>query len=208
MKIGLTYDLKDDYLKEGYGAEEVAEFDKIETIEEIENALHENRFETERIGNLKALVQKLADKQRWEMVFNIAEGMFGIGREAQVPALLDAYEIPYTFSDPLVLGLSLHKGMTKMVLRDNGIKTPDFYIVKREKDIENINLPFPLFAKPLAEGTGKGIDQLSKISNFDELKKRCIKLLEKFRQPVLVETFFREENLPREYLEPENTPEL
>jgi len=189
MKVGIAYDLKEDYIKEGYGEEDVAEFDRIETIEEIEKALQENGFETERIGNLKSLVRKLADNRRWDMVFNIAEGMYGIGREAQVPALLDAYCIPYTFSDPLVLALTLHKGMTKTIVRDKGIRTPDFYVVEKEHDIENINLPFPLFAKPLSEGTGKGIDQLSKIDNYKNLKERCIKLLEKFRQPVLVETF-------------------
>jgi len=189
MKIGIAYDLKEDYIKEGYGEEDAAEFDRIETIEEIEKALHENGFQTERIGNLKSLVRRLADNQRWDMVFNIAEGMYGIGREAQVPALLDAYCIPYTFSDPLVLALTLHKGMTKTIVRDKGIRTPDFYVVEKEHDIENINLPFPLFAKPLSEGTGKGIDQLSKIDNYKNLKERCIKLLEKFRQPVLVETF-------------------
>ncbi|MFH2094707.1 MAG: D-alanine--D-alanine ligase, partial [Bacteroidota bacterium] len=69
MKIGLTYDLKDDYLKEGYSEEEVAEFDKIDTIEGIENALHALDFETERIGNVKALMAQLQKGRRWDMVF-------------------------------------------------------------------------------------------------------------------------------------------
>jgi len=189
MKIGLSYDLKEDYLNEGYGQEEVAEFDKLETIEEIEKALHENGFETERIGNLKSLVQKLATHQRWDMVFNIAEGMYGMGREAQVPAILDAYQIPYTFSDPLVLALTLHKGLTKEIIRNAGIATADFFVVREAEDIEKVNLEFPLFAKPVAEGTGKGIDQFSEIKTKNELKQICIRLLEKFKQPVLVEMF-------------------
>ena len=90
------------------------------------------------------------------MVFNICEGMYGIGREAQVPALLDAYRIPYTFSDPLVLALTLHKGMTKRVVRDAGIATPPFALVNSPADIALVDLQYPLFVKPNAEGTGKG----------------------------------------------------
>ncbi|MFH2096802.1 MAG: D-alanine--D-alanine ligase, partial [Bacteroidota bacterium] len=126
---------------------------------------------------------------RWDMVFNICEGMFGIGREAQVPAILDIYNIPYVFSDPLVLSLTLHKGMTKRVIRDLGLLTPDFYVVDTPADIENVDLPYPLFAKPVAEGTGKGINALSKISTKEELKTACIEKLERYRQPVLVETY-------------------
>ena len=189
MKIGLVYDLKDDYLRQGYGEEDVAEFDKIETIEEIEKALHENSFDTERIGNIKALVSALADNRKWDIVFNIAEGMYGMGREAQVPALLDAYQIPYTFSDPLVLSLTLHKGLTKEIVRNAGIATADFCVVRQVEDIEKITLPFPLFAKPIAEGTGKGIDKFSEINSAEDLNRICLSLLKRFGQPVLVETF-------------------
>jgi D-alanine-D-alanine ligase len=123
------------------------------------------------------------------MVFNIAEGLRGYGREAQVPALLDAYDVPYTFSDPLVLALALHKGMTKRVLRDAGIPTSDFRIIETPDDIRHVDLPFPLFAKPVAEGTGKGITAASKIASVSDLKKVCRDLLTKFRQPVIVESF-------------------
>jgi len=52
-----------------------------------------------------------------------------------------------------------------------------------------VELPYPLFAKPVAEGTGKGITAASKIENRTELARVCEKLLAGFRQPVLVETF-------------------
>jgi len=123
------------------------------------------------------------------LVFNIAEGLKGFGREAQVPALLDAYDIPYTFSDPLILSLTLHKGMTKHVIRDLGIPTADFTIVESESDIGVIELRFPLCVKPVAEGTGKGITARSKISCRTELVAVCRRLLAEYGQPVLVETF-------------------
>ena len=189
MIIGLTYDLRQEYLAAGYSEEQTAEFDRPDTIDAIERALIAMGHETRRIGNVKSLVRRLADGERWGMVFNICEGMFGLGREALVPALLDAYEIPYTFSGPLVLALCLDKALTKRVLRTMGVATPDFAVVTIPEDISAVHLPFPVFAKPLAEGTGLGIDQASKIDSDSELAAVCLKLLGKFKQPVLVEAY-------------------
>jgi len=189
VKVGITYDLRDDYLAEGYGEEETAEFDHPRTIAAIDDALRALGYETDRIGHIRALVRRLVAGDRWDLVFNIAEGLRGFGREAQIPALLDAWEIPYVFSDPLVLSLTLHKGMTKRVIRDLGIPTPDFAVVETPEEIAAVKLPFPLFAKPVAEGTGKGVTAASKIGDPAELGRICRKLLADFRQPVLVETF-------------------
>ena len=189
MNIGLTFDLKDDYLALGFSEEESAEFDKPDTIEAIETAINKAGHTTERIGNIWDLTKALSQGKTWDLVFNIAEGLRGIGREAQVPALLDAYNIPYTFSDPLVLSLSLHKGMTKRVLRDLNLATTDFAEVKTIEDVEPVNLPFPLFAKPIAEGTSKGVSLTSIVKNKVELKLECERLINVFNQPVLLETF-------------------
>jgi D-alanine-D-alanine ligase len=189
MRVGITYDLRDDYLRAGYGEEETAEFDREDTIDAIETTLEELGYEPVRIGNVKALMQRLNDGDRWDLVFNIAEGLRGYGREAQVPAILDAYDIPYIFSDPLVLSLTLHKGMVKHVVRDLDIPTPDFCVVESPSDVSSVNLSFPLFAKPVAEGTGKGIDSASKILDRQSLESVCRRMLRDYRQPVLVEAF-------------------
>jgi D-alanine-D-alanine ligase len=185
----MTYDLRDDYLAAGFAEEETAEFDRASTIEAIENAIRNMGHEPVRIGNIKSLVQRLAAGQSWDLVFNIAEGLYGFGREAQVPALLDAYRIPYVFSDPLVQALTLHKGMAKRVIRDAGLPTADFAVIESGSDIDGIDLPYPLFAKPVAEGTGKGVTPTSKIGDGSGLRETCNRLLSEFRQPVLVETF-------------------
>jgi len=189
MKVGITYDLREDYLARGYGEEETAEFDRLDTIEAIEGTLTDLGFRAERIGNIWALASRLVAGERWDLVFNIAEGLRGFGREAQVPSLLDAYDIPYTFSDPMILALTLHKGMTKRVVRDLGLATPDFAVVEDESEIETVSLPYPLFAKPVAEGTGKGIDAASKVVDREELAQVCRRLLAQFEQPVLLETY-------------------
>ncbi|HPD56728.1 MAG TPA: hypothetical protein P5294_07645 [Smithellaceae bacterium] len=189
IKVGLTYDLRDDYLKEGYSPEEIAEFDFPGTIDALEKVILELGFQPERIGNVKALIRRVAAGERWDLVFNIAEGMYGFGREAQVPAILDAYNIPYTFSDPLALTLTLHKGITKHIIRDLKIPTPDFFVVEFLDDLDRVRLPYPLFAKPVAEGTGKGINSSSKINTQQELRQVCPHLLKTYNQPVLLETY-------------------
>jgi D-alanine-D-alanine ligase len=189
MRIGITYDLREDYARKGYDEEEAAEFDSVETVDAIELALSSLGHSTDRIGHARELTRRLVQGDRWDMVFNIAEGLHGFGREALVPALLDAYEIPYTFSDPLALSVALHKGTAKRVVRDLGIRTADFEVIEDLDDVEGVDLAFPLFIKPIAEGASKGISGISKVRNRFELRSGCERLLARFRQPVLVETF-------------------
>lgn len=187
--IGLTYDLRSEYLALGYPEEEVAEFDADVTIAGIESAIRELGFATDRIGHIRTLAQRLVAGDRWDLVFNIAEGLKGRSREAQVPALLEAYDIPCTFSDPLVCAVTLDKAVAKRVVQSFGLRTPGFHVVQRANDLDLVQLPYPLFAKPIAEGTGKGIDRLSCVKNAAELHAVCSALLAKFRQPVLVEEY-------------------
>jgi D-alanine-D-alanine ligase len=189
MRMGLTYDLQSEYLAQGYGEEETAEFDRDDTIEAIEGALAELGHQTERIGNARNLVKALARGATWDLVFNIAEGLHGVGREAQVPAILDVYGIPYTFSDPLVLSLTLHKGMTKRVIRDAGLATAPFLVVEPGESVPPVPFPPPYFVKPVAEGTGKGVSPESLVGREEDLAGVCTRLAERFHQPVLVEGF-------------------
>ncbi len=189
MRIGVTYDLRSDYRALGLGEEETAEFDAEETIAALCQALTELGHQPERIGGIRPLTQALAKGARWDAVFNICEGLKGVSREAQVPALLEAYDIPYVFSDPLTLALTLDKAMTKRVVRDAGVPTADFAVIESEADIGKVALPFPLFLKPVAEGSGKGVDARSRVENARELESVARGLLARFRQPVLVEEF-------------------
>ena len=189
MKIGLTYDLREAYLAEGYDELETAEFDRADTIDSLENAIRSLGHQTDRIGHVRQLVSRLAAGDRWDLVFNICEGLHGIAREAQVPALLEAYSIPCTFGDPVAMSVCLHKGLTKTLVEKCGMPTPQFAVVETMSDLAKINLPFPLFAKPIAEGTGKGVSPASCISSAAELSEVCESLLANFLQPVLVETY-------------------
>src|SRR5580658_4688407 len=189
MHIGVTYDLRADYLALGYSEEDTAEFDAEATIAAVCAALTGLGHQPERIGGILPLTAALAAGRRWDAVFNICEGLKGVAREAQVPALLEAYDIPYLFSDPLTLALALDKAMAKRVVRDCGVPTAAFAVIENEADIAEVMLDFPLFLKPVAEGSGKGVGERSKVDNPAELASVAQGLLARFRQPVLVEEF-------------------
>jgi D-alanine-D-alanine ligase len=189
MLVGLTYDLRRDYLARGYSEAEVAEFDSPETVEAIAAALKALGHRVATIGHLDNLVRRLAGGERWELVFNIAEGLNGYGREAQVPALLDYYRIPYTFSDPLALAVTLHKPTAKRLVSTLGLPTPRFAVVERTGQAEHLDLGWPVFAKPVAEGTGLGIDGASKAEGAEQLARLCARLISRHCQPVLVEEY-------------------
>jgi D-alanine-D-alanine ligase len=188
-RIGLVYDLRSDYLALGYNESDVAEFDSAGTIDALQEAIESLGYEVERIGNGWELCKLLVAGRRWDMIFTIAEGLSGRCREAQVPALLELYQVPYTFSDPLVCAATLDKAVAKKLVSAEGLPTAGFAVVRTPEDISAVNLAYPLFAKPLAEGTGKGIDQNSKVETPEQLSAICKQLLEKYNQPVLVEKY-------------------
>jgi D-alanine-D-alanine ligase len=189
VRIGLTYDLRSEYLALGYGEEETAEFDQQGTIDALADAIESLGHSVDRIGSARSLVNRLAKGDRWELVFNIAEGLYGYGREAQVPAILDVYGIAYTFADPLAASVCLHKGWSKMIVRTAGVPTADFAIIESPADIDRVALEYPMLAKPIAEGTGKGVTPKSVVRSKANLSQVAIELLDRYHQPVLVEAF-------------------
>ena len=97
LAIGLVYDLRSEYLAEGYSEEQVAEFDSDATIDALEETIRSLGYRTVRIGHARNLCARLVAGERWDLVFSIAEGLDGRCREAQAPAILELYGVPYTF---------------------------------------------------------------------------------------------------------------
>ncbi len=184
MRVGLTYDLRT-----GTDTESEAEYDAPETIDALSGAIANAGHEVVRIGGLDALLRALVGGERWDLVFNIAEGRHGFGREAQVPAVLDAYAVPYTFSDPLTLAVALHKGVAKRLARDGGITTADFAVIDDPSALDALDLSFPLFVKPVAEGSGIGVSDRGQVTDRPTLERTVKALLRRYRQPVLVERY-------------------
>ncbi len=124
-----------------------------------------------------------------DLVFNIAEGVRGPARESIVPAWLDHLGIPYTGSDGLTLAMSLDKALTKTLASTAGLRTPAFARVRRLEDLDNLELKFPLFVKPNAEGSSMGIRSTSQVETRDRLRVRVAWILESYEQDCLVEEF-------------------
>jgi D-alanine-D-alanine ligase len=194
LRIGLVYDLRSDYLAAGFSEEDVAEFDSASTVEALADAIRVNGHDVDRVGRGLALARRLADGARWDLVFTIAEGLRGRSREAHVPALLELYGVPYTFSDPLACAVTLDKAVAKRLILAHGLPTPRFRVIRTPADLDGASPPaerleYPLFVKPLAEGTGKGIDARSRAADPAALRAAALELLGRFAQPVLVEDY-------------------
>lgn len=189
LGIGLCYDSKEEYLAAGHSPLEVMEFDDEGVIAGLEMALTRLGHRVERIGRGQALARRLAAGERWELVFNIAEGLAGRAREAQVPALCELFGQPYSFSDPVTCGLTLDKALAKRVVRDAGLPTPQFAVVHSIADAAAVSMAPPLFVKPLAEGSSKGVTGRSIVERPGELVDRCAALLPEFPTGLLVERF-------------------
>ncbi|KYC41230.1 D-alanine--D-alanine ligase [Scytonema hofmannii PCC 7110] len=187
--IGLCYDLKQDYLNKGFSADDVMEFDSEETLIGLEKALNSLGHQVERVGNGRELALRLTKGDRWDLIFNIAEGVKGRSREAQVPAVCELFAQPHTFADPLTCALTLDKALAKSVVRDRGLPTAPFEVVNSTREAAAVSLPMPLFLKPVAEGSSKGVTGRSLVKERTQLVTKCQKIIEKFHQSVLVETF-------------------
>jgi D-alanine-D-alanine ligase len=170
-------------------ADTYAEWDTEETILAVKRALEQNHTVTLIEADEEAY-QKLL-KAKPEIVFNIAEGLHGPSREAQIPAILEMLGIPYTGSDPLTLGICLDKSRAKEILTHYGIPTPAFSIVESLEQLDRIAIPFPNIVKPMYEGSSKGIFNASVVSSKEELHRQVQKVITEYNQPALVEKFLK-----------------
>jgi D-alanine-D-alanine ligase len=195
MRIGITYNLKSDVdnIRPQHLLVEDAfeEFDAPQTIDAIAAVLEQNGHSVIRLGWGKAAMKRLLLEEA-DFVFNISEGYWGRNREAQIPAVLEMLDIPYSGSDPLALSVTLDKVTAKKILYYSAIKTPNYCVVNTLADIDiaDVQLRYPMFVKPAWEGSSKGIQHNSKVADKEELK-ACIEYLLKGYpdQPALVEEY-------------------
>ncbi|HWP83277.1 MAG TPA: D-alanine--D-alanine ligase [Bacteroidota bacterium] len=168
-------------------ADTYAEWDTEETILAVKTALEEEHDVT-LIEADEECFQKFLQVQP-EITFNIAEGMRGVSREAQVPAILEMLGIPYTGSDPVTLGICLDKSRAKEILSYYNIPTPKFSVVSSLKELPEVKLPFPLIVKPLHEGSSKGIFNNSVVHSRRDLRQQVERILFEYEEPALIEQF-------------------
>lgn len=200
MKIALLANLKDNAPTwQGIAKDRWDDLDSRATIDAVLEALwaggHKAEFFEAQIQSPHNLIEKLT-KYEPDLCFNITEGHYGDSREAQIPALLDMLELPYTGSRVLTLTLALDKPMTKRVLRYHDLPTPEFQVFESvhdpiDSDLLNLDgeLAFPLFVKPSREGTSVGISAKSIVRSVTELYEVVDEQIRQYRQPILVEHY-------------------
>ncbi|HEX9163384.1 MAG TPA: D-alanine--D-alanine ligase [Thermoanaerobaculia bacterium] len=180
MRIGLTFNLKPAHAT----GDRFEEFDSEETIEALERAMRAKGHDPVRLGWGEEMLDAL-EHERVDGVFNLAEGIGGRGRESQVPAVLEMYGIPCSASSALSIGLTLDKALAKRVARANGIATAPFQVAGRGSQVAGLR--YPLFTKPLNEGSSMGITASSLCADETALG-AALDRLSKYG-PVLVEEF-------------------
>jgi D-alanine-D-alanine ligase len=185
IKVGFTYNVKREH-----DTDEHAEFDPPATIIAIANALARQGHIVVHLEATPDLPRVLAEADV-DLIFNIAEGVEGRNREAQVPALCELLGIPYTGSDSATLAIALDKALAKKVLMQHDILTPAFQVMETGREKLDSTLEFPLIVKPNAEGSSKGIGSTNVVDNIDELREAVGALLERYKQPALVEEYIK-----------------
>ncbi len=183
IRVGFTYNVKRS--KEG---DDEAEWDPPETIIAIANALARQGHIVVHLEATPDLPRVLAEADV-DLIFNIAEGVEGRNREAQVPALCELLGIPYTGSDSATLAIALDKALGKKVLLQHDILTPKFQLMESARERLSPDMKFPLIVKPNAEGSSKGIDATNVVDTEEELRAAVKLCVEKYRQPALVEEY-------------------
>ncbi|OGO08702.1 MAG: D-alanine--D-alanine ligase [Chloroflexi bacterium RBG_13_60_13] len=193
MKIGLSYDLKDSVPRTEASPDDcLEEYDSLETVEAIARAIEARSHSVVRLGGGRGFLTAVL-KENVDLVFNIAEGLGNYrSREAQVPSALEMLDVPYTGSDPLCLAVCLDKAMTKSLVALAGVSTPRWQVVNSTGQLKETDwgsFPIPAFIKPAHEGSSKGIRLASRADSPGQIAETAERLLEHYRQPVMVEEY-------------------
>jgi len=204
MKIVVAYSSKEGLLEEyksRFGSdlqvEEIppdffAEGDTMETINAVIEAL---RSSGHHVVGMEAndILQGMFERFHPELVFNIAEGLFGDFRESFVPMICEKMNIPYTGSDPLTLAICLNKARTKEILSHYLIPNPLFRVFYPREPIYLKDFDFPAIVKPVSEGSSKGIFNDSVVDNVAIAKHKIHESILKYNQPIILEKFLKGE---------------
>lgn len=173
---------------EGMSDDQWDDLDSRSTVESLVDALREGGHQADFLEADDSIIDTVRDYKP-DICFNIAESHFGDSREAQIPAILEKLQIPYTGSKILALALTLDKPMTKRILAWHNLPTPEFQSFEREDEPLEEGMEFPLFIKPSREGTGMGISYESILHNEKELRTQLRYILKKYKQSALVERY-------------------
>jgi D-alanine-D-alanine ligase len=202
VKIGIAFDLKPKSpLPAGAPDDLHEEFDSPATVLAIAEAIRAMGHTPVELGNGREFLQKLlADPP--DLVFNLAEGTgTSRNREARVPAVCEMLEIPHTASDVLTLSLCLDKDMARRIVEQADVVVPRGILLTPPDGgydgeyhefpglVQELDLKLPLIAKPVCEGSSKGIRSKCLIEKLEDVGPVVTGLWQDYKQAVLLEEF-------------------
>ena len=136
-------------------------------------------------GSFGEKLKKLKPKA----IFNALHGKYG--EDGFVQSLLEGFKIPYTHSGISASSLAMDKEMSRLIFRENNLKTPKYFLLHKNyegniiKKIKEKRIKFPIVIKPVNEGSSLGV-YICK--NKIEFKNKCKKLLKDYDR-ILVEEY-------------------
>lgn len=208
LQVALVANVKENFTPDSHDPPDAgAEFDKFETLSAISNALEEGGHSVIFLEADRNLPQQLVALKP-DICFNIAEGLKGDGREAQVPAVCEILGIPYSASQIVANAISLDKVKTKHIWQNLGLPVAPFLELNSAESIGDINLDFPLIVKPAREGTGMGIDSGAFVHTTEQLKERASWVINTYKEPALVEEYLPGREFTVGYIGNPGSPEM
>jgi D-alanine-D-alanine ligase len=175
--------------------------DDYNTIDQLKIALSSLKdYRFTYVNNHNMLINDLVKlKTKVDYVLNLCDEGFSndAKRELHVPALLEMLEIPYTGSNPQCLAYCYDKSLIRGIAQEMGIPVADALYIKPEDNVFEMNIGFPVIAKPNFGDSSFGITQKSVAYNVEELNDAIMKTREKFGydKPILVEEFLTGKDL-------------
>lgn len=124
-----------------------------------------------------------------DLAFNLFEGFCGSPEtEALIPEILSDLGIPYTGCPGIMLRLALDKAKVKVLLKAEGILTPDFQLLTPQT-LDMFRLNYPCIVKPRGEDASHGITRESVVSTVSSLEKQVAVISNTYSEGAMVEEF-------------------
>ena len=124
-----------------------------------------------------------------DLVFNLCNGIRGDSKLAQLPAILEFADIPYTGSSVLGHTLAINKIYSSNIFKTYDIPTPNFISVYSTDDLQDLDMKFPILIKPNDEGSSRGIHQDSLVFDMDTLIKKVDDELKIYNPPIMLNEY-------------------
>ena len=207
LKVGLTYNLKRITAQHAEDDDSEAEYDSAHTIDALASAIASHGHQVVRLEATRDIVRRLPDADV-DLVFNLAEGLRGRGREAHVPALLEMLDIQFTGSDAATMAVALDKHLAKAVVAAGGVPVPLGLTMQSGDDALPPGFVFPAIVKPNTEGSSKGVQPRCVVENIEQLRAEVTAQCARYQQPVVVEEFLPGREFTVAVLGPQHAPRV